>query len=81
MKILIIDDETSLRRTLRIALESMGHAAAEARDAKHALDAVHRERFDAAFGEDGRLYENQGFHPGGDRRSGNLTASLVAIGS
>ena len=29
MKILIIDDETSLRRTLRIALESMGHVAAE----------------------------------------------------
>src|SRR5438132_6625209 len=59
MKILIIDDETSLRRTLRIALESMGHAAAEARDAKHALDAVHRERFDAAF-LDLKLGQEQG---------------------
>jgi NtrC-family two-component system response regulator AlgB len=59
MKILIIDDEASLRRTLRIALESMDHAAAEARDAKHALDAVHRERFDAAF-LDLKLGQEQG---------------------
>jgi len=59
MKILIIDDETSLRRTLRIALESMGHAAAEARDARQALDALERERFDAAF-LDLRLGQEQG---------------------
>ena len=30
MNILIIDDEASLRRTLRIALESMGHQVADA---------------------------------------------------
>ncbi len=29
MDLLIVDDETSLRRTFRTALESMGHTVAE----------------------------------------------------
>ena len=47
--LLVIDDEPSLRRTLRTALESMGHRVAEAANGAQALDAVLRQRFDLAF--------------------------------
>ncbi|MDB5314145.1 MAG: sigma-54-dependent Fis family transcriptional regulator [Gemmataceae bacterium] len=47
--LLVIDDEPSLRRTLRIALESMGHRVAEAGNSAQALEAVRRQRFDLAF--------------------------------
>ena len=40
MDILLIDDEVSLRRTLRTTLESMGHSAAEASSGEQALTAV-----------------------------------------
>jgi two-component system, NtrC family, response regulator AlgB len=49
MDILLIDDDASLRRTLRLTLESMGHRAAEARDGAQALEALGQQRFDAAF--------------------------------
>src|SRR6266567_4187022 len=49
MNVLIIDDEASLRRTLRIALESMGHLVAEAADRAHALDVLSHRLFDLAF--------------------------------
>src|SRR5262245_48168861 len=49
MNVLIIDDEASLRRTLRAALEAMGHHAAEARDGAHARDLLAGRAFDAAF--------------------------------
>jgi NtrC-family two-component system response regulator AlgB len=49
MNLLAIDDEASLRRTLRTALESMGHRVVEAGTSAAALDAVRRERFDLAF--------------------------------
>ncbi len=49
MHILVIDDEASLRRTLRIALETMGHLVTEARDAGQARDALGRGVFDLAF--------------------------------
>src|SRR5262249_4788717 len=61
MNILIVDDEASLRRTLRIALESMGHRAVEARDGRQALDALDRELFDLAF-VDLRLGQEQGLN-------------------
>lgn len=48
-KLLIIDDEASLRRTLRTALESMGHHVAEAANGAQALEALRTERFDLAF--------------------------------
>ncbi len=48
-RLLIIDDETSLRRTLRTALESMGHTVAEAANGTQALHALGAQRFDAAF--------------------------------
>ena len=47
--LLVIDDEPSLRRTLRTALESMGHRVAEAANAQQSLEAVRRQRFDLAF--------------------------------
>ncbi len=49
MHILIVDDEASLRRTLRIALEAMGHKAVEAADRTRALEQLHRQPFDLAF--------------------------------
>jgi NtrC-family two-component system response regulator AlgB len=38
MNILVIDDDTSLRRTIRMSLEVLGHQAVEARDGPEALD-------------------------------------------
>jgi NtrC-family two-component system response regulator AlgB len=49
MDILLIDDEASLRRTLRTTLETMGHAAAEAASGEQALQLLGKQRFDVAF--------------------------------
>jgi NtrC-family two-component system response regulator AlgB len=49
MDILLIDDEDSLRRSLRTTLETMGHAAAEAECGEQALRSLQLQRFDAAF--------------------------------
>jgi NtrC-family two-component system response regulator AlgB len=49
MNLLIIDDETSLRRTMRTALESMGHHVAETASGDAALDLLNRQAFDLAF--------------------------------
>src|SRR5262249_19935190 len=59
MNILIIDDEPSLRRTLRITLETLGHRAAEARDSTQALHVLGNGLYDAAF-LDLRLAREQG---------------------
>lgn len=47
--LLTIDDEPSLRRTLRTTLESMGHRVVEAGNKAQALEALRRQRFDLAF--------------------------------
>jgi NtrC-family two-component system response regulator AlgB len=47
--LLVIDDEASLRRTLRTTLESMGHRVAEAANGAQARDALRRQRFDLAL--------------------------------
>ncbi len=49
MDLLVIDDEASLRRTLRTALESMKHTVAEAGSGEQALNWLRKQRFDAAF--------------------------------
>ena len=59
MNVLIIDDEASVRRTLRIALESMGHAVVEAANRAQALDLLAHRQFDLAF-LDLRLARDQG---------------------
>jgi NtrC-family two-component system response regulator AlgB len=59
MNILLIDDEASLRRTLRTALESMGHQVAEAADRARALELLGNRQFDLAF-LDLRLGQDQG---------------------
>src|SRR5262249_58661033 len=58
--LLVIDDEVSLRRTLRTALESGGHRVTEAANGAQALGALRQRRFDLAFldlrlGEETRL--------------------------
>jgi two-component system, NtrC family, response regulator AlgB len=49
MRILIVDDEPSIRKTTRIAVETAGHTAIEAPNAARALKAVDEETFDAVF--------------------------------
>jgi NtrC-family two-component system response regulator AlgB len=49
MRVLIVDDEPSIRRTTRIAVESSGHSASEAPNAARAVKAVEEEGFDAVF--------------------------------
>jgi two-component system KDP operon response regulator KdpE len=45
-RILVVDDEVSLRRTLRTSLAASGFSAEEARSGEEALDAVRRQGFD-----------------------------------
>ena len=59
MNILVIDDDASLRRTLRMSLEVLGHRATEARDSGQALELLSRQPFDTAL-LDLRLAQEQG---------------------
>ena len=49
MRVLIVDDEVSIRKTTRVAVETAGHVAAEAPNAARALKAVAEEMFDVVF--------------------------------
>src|SRR6185312_12450122 len=49
MNLLLIDDEASLRRTMRTALESMRHNVAEAGSGEQALNRLRQQHFDVAF--------------------------------
>src|SRR5260370_42271541 len=59
MDILLIDDDASLRRTIRTALETMGHRVTEARDGAQALDLLGHRAFAVAL-LDLRLAREQG---------------------
>ena len=59
MNILVIDDDASLRRTLRMSLEVFGHRAVEARDSAQALELLGRRPFEVAL-LDLRLAQEQG---------------------
>lgn len=49
MNLLLVDDEASLRRTLRLTLESMKHRVVDVAAGPPALAALSQERFDLAF--------------------------------
>jgi len=49
MDILLVDDDGSLRRTIRIALETMGHRVTEARDSAQARERLGVQPFEAAL--------------------------------
>ena len=59
MNILVIDDDASLRRTLRMSLEVLGHQAVEARDSAQALELLGHRPFEMAL-LDLRLAQEQG---------------------
>jgi two-component system, NtrC family, response regulator AlgB len=59
MNILLIDDDANLRRSLRLALETMQHRVTEARDSAQALEMLGHRLFDVAF-LDLRLARDQG---------------------
>src|SRR5262249_25449187 len=49
MEVLLIDDEASLRRTLRTTLESMGHGVAESASGEQALGHLQKQHLDLAI--------------------------------
>ena len=49
MRVLIVDDEPNIRRTLRVALEGMGHSVAEASTGREAMVEAGRAAFDVAL--------------------------------
>lgn len=49
MNILLIDDDQSLRKSIRMALETMGHKVTEASDGTQAQDLLGHTLFDVAF--------------------------------
>jgi two-component system, NtrC family, response regulator AlgB len=49
MRILIVDDEPNIRRTLQVALEADGHEVAEAATSARALEVAGRRPFDVAL--------------------------------
>lgn len=59
MRILIVDDEPNIRRTLRTTFEAIGHAVEEAGSVAEALGSVERHAFDLAL-VDLRLGEESG---------------------
>ena len=59
MNILVIDDDASLRRTIRMSLEVLGHRAVEARDSAQALELLGHRPFEMAL-LDLRLAQEQG---------------------
>lgn len=60
MNILVIDDDSSLRRTLRMSLEVLGHHPTEARDSTQAMELLSRRPFDTVL-LDLHLRRNRGW--------------------
>jgi len=59
MRVLVVDDEPNIRRTLRLALEAMGHTVVESATAQDALRIGERQAFDVAM-VDLRLGQDSG---------------------
>ncbi len=60
MRILIVDDEPNIRKTLRLALSSVGHSVEEAADVAEAMKRIEQSQLDLAF-VDLRLGQESGF--------------------
>jgi NtrC-family two-component system response regulator AlgB len=60
MRILIVDDEPAIRRTLRVAVEALGHSVEEAESGTEAVRCVERQPSDVAL-VDLRLGAESGF--------------------
>ena len=78
MNILVIDDDADLRKSLRLALETMGHRVTEAHDGTKAYECLTNGTFEAAL-LDLRLSQEQGLDvlPGLLRLSPGLAVIVV----
>lgn len=78
MRLLIIDDEVSLRRTLRLTLESMKHQVAEAASGAAALHLVSKEDYDLIL-VDLKLGRESGLDVLSQLLQSNPTAGIVVM--
>ncbi len=78
MQILIVDDEPTIRQTLRIALETQGHAVAEATSGPAALKLVERQGFELVL-VDMRLGQESGLDLLGALLEGRPGLAVVVI--
>ncbi|MBL8823208.1 MAG: sigma-54-dependent Fis family transcriptional regulator [Planctomycetia bacterium] len=78
MRLLIVDDEVSLRRTLRLTLESMKHQVAEAANGAAALHLVSKEDFDIIL-VDLKLGRESGLDVLSQLLQSNPTAGIVVM--
>ncbi len=78
MRLLIVDDEVSLRRTLRLTLESMKHQVAEAASGSAALHLVSKEDFDLIL-VDLKLGRESGLDVLSQLLQSNPTAGIVVM--
>jgi NtrC-family two-component system response regulator AlgB len=78
MRILIIDDEESIRSTLSVMLQGLGHDVVEAGSAAAALKEVDKAQFDLAF-LDLRLGDENGLDVLPDLLRGNANLDVVVF--
>lgn len=78
MRLLIVDDEVSLRRTLRLTLESMKHQVAEVASGSAALHLVSKEDFDLIL-VDLKLGRESGLDVLSQLLQGNPVAGIVVM--
>jgi NtrC-family two-component system response regulator AlgB len=78
MNILLIDDDTSLRKSLRLAFETMNHRVTEAQNGARAQECLTQGMFDVAF-LDLRLSQEQGLDvlPGLLRTAPDLAVVVI----
>jgi two-component system, OmpR family, KDP operon response regulator KdpE len=75
-RVVVVDDETSIRSIVRAAVESLGHEVLEAATATHALELVRRERPQLVILDLG-LRDGSGFDVCRDLRSWSAVPILV----
>ena len=78
MKILIVDDETNIQKTIALALKTMGHRSAAAYSGSQALRKLSEDRVDAVF-LDLRLGEEDGLEVFAQIRSQGYDMPIVVF--